>query len=404
MPAYQYIAINNKGKRIKGAIQADTEKQARTALREKSLTPLKINAVAEKNTPKKVASFFNKTLSTYDLSLTTRQISAMLLAGLPIDESLSAAAEQTEKRSVRALLLSIKSHVMEGMSLAKAMEEYPTAFSSMYCSTIAAGEKAGHLGEVMSRLADHTEESAEFKQNVVTAMVYPIILIVVSVIIVTGLMIYVVPDVIKVFTDTGQELPFLTKGLMGISHFLQTSGGWFALVLMCISLSFFHFVRKPQVQQKLHRFYLKIPIIKKLFRNFNSARYISTLHILTSSGVPLLEAMEISGKIVPNVEIKKMLLNAAIKVKEGASLSKALGQIPHFPPVVIHLIASGEASGELDQMLNRAAKNQEKELERWVTMATSLIEPATLLIMGFIVMLIVLAILLPILNMNQLIV
>lgn len=405
MPAFSYIAIKPSGKKIKGVTQADSQRHARQIIRELGLTPYSIDIAGEglKQGPR-TAVFNKKSLSSSELAIVTRQLGTMIQAGLPLEEALMASSLNTEQNKIKELLAAVRAKVMEGETLANALGEFPKAFPFMFRSTIAAGEKSGELGLILNRLADHTEASAEFKQRVGLALIYPVLLCVMSILIVSGLMIYIVPDIIQVFVDSGQELPALTLGLMNLSAALERYGVWILLVIALAIVALTHLLRTPALRLKLDKIALIIPVVKKFTRSYNAVRYFSTLHILSYAGVPLVEAMEISAEVIPNAFLRNQFNQATTRVKEGVALSIALKNIKFVPPIFVHMIASGEASGELDQMLERSSQSQEKELQRWVTVLVGLFEPATLIIMGGVVMLIVLAILLPILNMNQLVV
>lgn len=405
MPAYSYTAIDSNGNKKKSITNADSERQARQYIRELGFTPYSVELAAQKETNNKTSSIFTRlSLTSTELALITRQMGTMLTSGLPLDEALLAAASQTDSNKTRKLLASVRSTVLEGGSLATAFSAYPSAFPRMYCATVAAGEKSGNLGIILERLAEYTESSADFQQKILAALVYPILLSVISILVVSGLMIYVVPDIIQVFIDSGQELPALTKGLLVITERFEDYGLWFLLILLTLFVALVKLVKIPLLKLKIDRIFLKAFFLKKFSRTFNAIRYVSTLHILNSSGVTLVEGMKIAQQVVPNTYLRHELAYATKNVTEGVSLSNALKNIPEFPTFFIHMIKSGEKSGRLDEMLYRAYSTQEKELQRWISTMVSLFEPMTLVVMGSVVMVIVLAILLPILNMNQMVV
>lgn len=407
MAVFDYQALTTEGNTRKGSIEADSARQARQQLRDQSLTPLQIEEAAEKHQDRKLSLAGLKlnapTLSARELSLVTRQMATLIQSSLPLEESLAAIAQQSETARVKSLMLAVRSKVLEGHSLANSLGEFPRAFPKLYRATVAAGEHSGHLDKVMNRLADHTETSHAFRQKVQMAMVYPILLLVMAIAIVTGLMVYVVPDVIKVFVGTGQELPALTRGLVAISDFIG-NWGWLVIpLLILLGMGINALLRKPHLRLRFHRQLLHWPFIKRLTRGFNAARYASTLSILTSSGVPLVEGMKIATEVLSNEYLKDKLHTATQQVTEGGSLHQALGDTGYFPPMMLHMVASGEASGELDSMLERTATHQESDLQNFITVVVGLFEPLMLVFMGVTVMLIVMAILLPILNMNQLV-
>lgn len=342
-------------------------------------------------------------MSPLDLALLTRQLATLIAAGLPVEESLHAVAQQTEKRRLSALVMDVRARVLEGHSLATALGEYPNAFSTMYRSTVAAGEQSGYLHSVLNNLADHTEQRFESVRDVQMAMFYPVMLFVVSVLIIAGLMVYVVPGIIEVFADTGQELPLLTSLLIDSSDILRSYGWLLAIAVLALVLLGRWLLAKPDVRLRWHRHKLTLPLIGKMARGTNASRYASTLAILSASGVPLVDAMRIATEVVSNSWLKRRLGEALQRVSEGSSLHAALESAGHFPPMFLHMAASGEASGELDTMLAKAADYQQQELTRLVTTLVQLLQPVMLLLMAGMVLTIVLAILVPILGMNQLV-
>ncbi len=406
MAAFDYIALKPNGSQKKGTLEADSPRQVRQLLREQQLTPLEVSEASNRQNKEQGAKrYFNfsQGMSASDLALITRQMATLVQAGLPLEEILSAVAAQTELPKVRSMLLAIRSKVLEGHSLAQSLAEFPRAFPHLYRATVAAGEHSGHLDLVMNRLADYTENSHAFHQKIKMAMIYPILLLLLAIAIVTGLMVFVVPDVIKVFVGSGRELPGLTRGLVSLSDFIG-SYGW--LVIVAIVLAVFgmrYILQQPKLRLRYHKQLLHLPFVQRMSRGFNTARYASTLSILSSSGVPLVEGMKIASEVLSNEYLQQRLHSASLRVTEGMSLNKALAETGYFPPIMLHMIASGEASGELDQMLERTSSFQERDLQNLVTVMVGLFEPAMLLFMGVTVLLIVLAILLPILNLNQLV-
>ena len=293
--------------------------------------------------------------------------------------------------------------MLEGHSLADSLAEFPRAFPRLYRATVAAGEHSGHLDKVMNRLADHTEESQQFKQKIQMAMIYPCLLIVLSLAMVTGLMVYVVPDVIEVFVGSGQELPTITRALVTTSDFIAEFGLAMLVFIILLVIAIYKLLQHPALKLRFHKKLLQLPFVQRFSRGFNTARYVSTLSILTGSGLALVEAMRISCDVLGNEHLRNALKAATQRVSEGSSLNKALEESGYFPPMMLHMIASGEASGELDQMLDRTADYQARDLQNLVTVLVGLFEPFMLMFMGVMVFLIVMAILMPILNMNQLV-
>ncbi len=403
MPAFDYIAIDAQGKRRKGALEGDSARHIRQQLRERALTPLAVELADEKPLTLH-RPLFGQHLGIRQLALMTRQLAALVQAGMPLTDVLGAVAEQSESARARRIVTALRARVREGYSLAHALADFPGTFDRLFRATIAAGEQSGYLDRVLAQLADYIEQSHEFRQKVQLALIYPVLLVVLSFAIVTGLMVYVVPDVIKVFTGTGQPLPALTRGLVALSDFTVAWGWLVALVAIALVAGFRVALRNPAWRRAWHRRYLRWPLVRKLSRGINAARYINTLSILTQSSVPLVDAMHIAGEVVGNDYIREQVGVARRQVSEGATLYDALGATGCFPSIMLHMIASGEASGELDAMLARTAHQQQRDLQVLVATLVALFEPLMLLTMGAVVMLIVLAILLPILSLNQLVV
>lgn len=333
----------------------------------------------------------------------TRQLATLVQAALPLEEVLAAVAAQCEKRSQQSMLLAIRSRILEGHGLARAMGEFPRAFPALYRATVAAGERAGHLGQVLLQLADYTEARQAARQQIQLAMLYPSILLLAALGIVGFLLGFVVPDVVKVFVDSGQELPALTRGLIALSNLLRDYGIFLLLLAGTLFGAARMALRKPGLRLRWHRFQLRLPLLGRVIRASNCTRFVSTLAILGRSGVPLVDALEIASEVVANQRIRTGLKDVARAVREGGGLTRALEQSGLFPPMMLYMIASGERSGELDAMLDRAARQQETLLANRIAMLVDLFEPAMLVFMGASVLLIVLAILMPILSLNQLI-
>lgn len=402
MGAFQYHAINVKGSKKKGLIEADSFKHARQLLREQGLTPLTVEHAQQKISAMKAKAFGKPQVSSKELALMTRQLATLLAAGLPVEEVLSAVGEQTEKSRTKGLILAVRSKVLEGHSLAAALRDYPEAFSELYCSTVAAGEKSGHLDIVLQRLADYTEQQFHMRQKVQQALIYPSIMVLVAIAIVGFLLEYVVPKMISVYSNIGQDLPGMTQFLIGLSTSLKQYG-FYILIGIAVSSFLFRRTMKKNLlfQKKVHHVLLQIPIIGNAIKVTNTARFSRTFAILSSAGVPVLEAMSISSKLITNIPIRSAVEEASNRVREGASINLALKQTTFFPPMSIHLIASGESSGQLENMLERAANNQDGDITRLIETTLALFEPAIILIMGVVVLFIVLAILLPIFQLDQ---
>ncbi len=403
MAAFEYLALDPRGREQKGLIEADSPRQARQLLREKRWAPLEVKQAKSKEDVSRGGFSFGRGLSARDLALVTRQLATLVQAALPIEEALRAAAAQSTSAKIKSMLLAVRARVMEGHSLAAALREYPSAFPELYRATVAAGEHAGHLGLVLDQLADYTDQRQQSRQKIQLALLYPVILMVASLAIVVLLLGYVVPDVVKVFVNTGQELPALTRGLIATSDVVKNWGWLIVLGLVGAFLAMRAALRDPALRLRWHAFILRIPLIGRLSRATNTARFASTLAILTRSGVPLVEALSIAAAVIANLRIRERVVEAAQKVREGSSLTRALDATGEFPPMMLHMIASGEKSGELDQMLARTARNQENDLAAQVSLLVGLFEPFMLVFMGAVVLVIVLAILMPILSLNQLV-
>lgn len=406
MAAFEYIALNPKGREEKGVLEADGIRQVRQLLRDKGLAPLNVTAAKEQKSGGKqsfVSELFTPRLSVRDLSLVTRQLATLIAAGLPVEEALLAVSKQSENPRIQSMLLAVRGKVMEGFSLANSLAEYPRAFPSLYRATVAAGESAGHLDLVLNRLADFTEAQQSSRSRVQQAMVYPVILFTMTILILAGLLGYVVPDIVEVFADTGQELPTLTKIIIATSDFVAAYGLFVLIAIVLIVLAIQRALRVPSFRLAWDRRILHLPLVAKMSRGMNTAQFASTLSILSSSGVPLVDAMKIAGQVLSNTFLREKVVEATVKVSEGASLHGALEQSGYFPPIMLHMIASGESSGQLDDMLTRVADSMQQDVEALLNVLLSLFGPFMLLVMGGAVFTIVMAILLPIINLNQLI-
>ncbi|GAC1033534.1 GspF family T2SS innner membrane protein variant XcpS [Pseudomonas sp. No.21] len=401
MAAYEYLAMDARGARQRGVQEADSERQARQLLRDRQLVPLRLRAA--KGGRETGARTSGRGLNAAALALLTRQLATLVQAALPLEEVLAAVAAQSEKRSQQAMVLAIRARVLEGHGLARAMADFPRAFPPLYRATVAAGERAGHLGQVLLQLADYTESRQAARQQVQLALLYPSILLLAAFGIVGFLLGFVVPDVVKVFIDSGQELPVLTRGLIATSEALQRHGLAGLIVIAALAFGLRLALRLPGARLTWHRLQLRLPLFGRLLRASDCTRFTSTLAILGRSGVPLVDALEIAAEVVANGQIRTGLKDVARAVREGGALTRALERSALFPPMMLYMIASGERSGELDAMLDRAARQQETQLANRIAMLVGLFEPAMLVFMGASVLVIVLAILMPILSLNQLI-
>ncbi|HWV04298.1 MAG: type II secretion system inner membrane protein GspF [Ralstonia sp.] len=402
MPAFRYEAADATGKTDKGVIEADSARQARTLLRARGLTPLVVDALGAQAT-KRGGSSFGKRLSAQENALVTRQLASLLVAGLPLDEALAALADQAERAYVGELLAAIRAEVVGGSSLSVALAQHPKDFPDIYRALVSAGEHSGNLGLVLSRLADYIESRNALTSKIKLAFTYPAIVTVVAFAIVIFLLSYVVPQVVSVFANTKQKLPTLTIIMLWLSDFVRNWGWLAAIVLVAIGALIRNLLKQPALRLSWHKWLLTAPLFGKLVRGYNTARFASTLAILTSAGVPILRGLQAAGETLNNVALKTNVEDASTRVREGTSLARALAAQNQFPPVLVHLIRSGEATGNLPAMLERAAQGEAQELERRTLFLTGLLEPALILTMGVVVLLIVLAVLMPIIEINQLV-
>lgn len=402
MGAFEYTALDIKGREKTGVLEGDAARQIRQQLRELGLTPLSVEEVQQREA-RSSKKFFKTKISATDLSLITRQWATLVRSGMPVEEALRTVAQQSEKSRLKSMVVGVRSRVMEGHSLASALADFPHIFSELYRATIEAGEQSGHLEVVLERLADYTETRQQISQKMSQAMIYPVLLTVVAIAVVIGLLTYVVPKIVQVFESIGQELPALTRGLIASSEFLSSNGVYLLFALLFIGVSFSYALRIESFKKSWHRFLLRLPLVGRMVKSVNSARFARTLSIVASSGVPILDGLRISSQVIANLPMREAVLTAANKVREGAAISTALDASKYFPPMTIHLIASGEASGNIENMLERAADSQEREMEALTAGLLGIFEPVLILVMGGVVLLIVLAILLPIFDMNQLV-
>lgn len=403
MASFSYKAFDANGKEVKGFFEADSARQVRQYIREQGFSPLSVDESEQSKKSNQPNHVSNQSLTASENALFTRQLSTLISSGTPLEEALLTISQHSEKQKTKSLVLSVRSALLEGQSLSNSFANFPKAFDELYCSTVDAGEQSGHLEAVLERLADYSEARQETMQKVKVAMFYPAILLLMAVLIVSGLLAYVVPQVVQVFDGNEQKLPYLTVAILALSDFLQAN--WLYLLVGIVGTIFVYkqALKNELVQTQNDLFLLKIPVIKKFIKTKNTVQFTRTLSILSSSGVPVLQAMSIAASVIGNRPMREAVKVAAAKVREGASIYKSLEQSNMFPPLALHLIASGENSGELDVMLERAAEFQERELNSLIAILVGVFEPVVILVMGVAVLLIVLAILLPIFELNQLI-
>lgn len=410
MAAFSYTSLDLSGKEQKGILEADSSRQVRQLLREKGLTPLQVqHATSSKKTlTSSLGRGRDLSIKVGDLALITRQLATLIQSSMPLEEALNAVSKQSSSEKpgtskVSTIVLSVRSKVLEGHSLAESMADFPKAFPVLYRATVSAGEHAGHLDLVLNRLADYTENSYNSRQKAKLALLYPILLLIMSLAIVSGLMAFVVPDVVEVFVGQGRELPTLTRGLIALSDFIVSYGLFLILAIVILVNLLRMSLRREEIRLQWDKKLLRLPLLGRFIRGSNTARYASTLSILMSSGVPLVDAMKIAAQVISNSWLQQFVVAAGKQVREGGALHTALDGSWYFPPMMIHMIGSGEASGDLDKMLERVSDSQQRELDTLVATLIGIFEPVMLLFMGVTVLVIVLAILQPIFDMNQLI-
>ena len=408
MAAYSYLALDAQGKKVKGIIEGDSEKHIRGQLRGRQLKPLEVKSTRKtSNTENKSEGFLSQfrrpSLNHRDLTLVTRQLASLVQSGLPIDEVLKATAKQSKKQSIKTIILQLRSRVLEGLSLAQAMQELPRSFDGLYRAMIRAGESSGYLGPVLDQLADYTERSQETKQKIKSAMVYPIVMVIISIVVVVILMVKVVPQLVGLFEKNKQDLPGVTKFLIGSSDFLINYGVLLFIGVIALIVGVAWLLKDVKRLKKWHTWQLKMPVIGGFILQSETTRYASTLGLLVKSGVPLLDSLRIASQVLSNLSMREASGEVAVSVQEGMSLNKALDQVDVFPPLLVQMVATGEANGQLDAQLLHVAANQERELEFSINTLMGLMEPMMILFMGGMVTFIVLAILLPIFQMNQMV-
>jgi general secretion pathway protein F len=401
--AFEYIALDPTGRERKGILEGDTPRHIRALLREQQLLPVTVAEVAQKEARRQRSFSLVRRVSAADLALFTRQLATLVRAGLPLEESLLAVSQQTEKPRVQSIVLGVRARVMEGHTLANGFAEFPRVFPEIYRATVAAGEQSGHLDTVLERLAEYTEGRDVLRQKVLGAMLYPIVLSVICFGIVSALLVYVVPQVVSVFQASKAKLPLITTLLITVSDFLRAWGIYILILAIAAAWLFRRWLRNPEARRRYHRLQLRMPMVGKLTRGFNTARFTRTFSILSASAVPVLEALRIAGEVVTNLPMRDAVAEAAARVREGAPIGRSLAASRLFPPMMIHLISSGESSGELETMLERAAISQERELDGILAAIVGLLGPLLIVVMGLFVMGIVFAMLLPIFEMNNLI-
>ena len=402
MPGFRYQAYSVEGKLHKGVLEADSARQARAQLREQGLTPYRVDVIAA-NDPAAGARFRPVTLSSSQLTQLTRSLASLLEAGLTVEQSFNALIEQAESERVRQVLAALRGEVIAGNTIAKALGAFPHLFSDLYRTLIAAGEASGQLPRVLSKLSDYLEERHQVRARLMLALIYPSIVMAVALVIVGALLVYVLPQVVQVFQHAHQQLPLLTRSLIALSGFLKATWGAWLVAIVGIAIALRVAMRRPPSRAAIHRALWRAPLIGRVLRHLDAARLAATLSILVGSRVPILQALEAGTGVMTLVPMREALATAARGVREGMPLARALAATRAFPPVMVHLIASGETSGRLDEALERAARQQQADIAIRIAAFAALFEPAMILVMGGVVLTIVLAILLPIFQLNSLI-
>jgi general secretion pathway protein F len=403
MGAFEYVAVDTAGRERKGVLEGDTARQVRALLREQQLLPVSVAEVSQTESRRARAFGLGGGISSTELALLTRQLATLVRSGLPLEESLLAVSQQSERPRVKSIMIGVRSKVMEGHSLADGFADFPKVFPEIYRATVAAGEQSGRLDVVLERLADYTESRQQIRSKITGAIIYPAALTFFAVSIVTFLLGYVVPMVVEVFATAKAELPIATRILIGVSNYIRNYGLWTAIALGAAAVFTYFRLQQPGPKRHFHLFLLRVPLLGRLVRGANTARFTRTLSILTASAVPVLEGLRIAGEVVTNVPMREAVVEASARIREGAPIGRSLAASRLFPPMTIHLISSGETSGAMETMLERAASNQERELDSLITALLGLLGPALIIGMGLFVMGIVIALLLPIFQLNELV-
>ncbi len=400
MEAYRYEALNPEGRTVSGVLQADTPRQARAQLRAQGLLPSSIDPIRARE---RARLPWTRGISPAELSLLTRQLATLLAAGLTVEQSLTAVVEAADEPITSEIIGGVKTGVTAGLSLSAALGSYSKSFPDFYRALVHGGEESGALPVVLQHLADYLDAREALKQKTSLALLYPVLVTMVAILIVGGLLIYVIPQVAQVFQQSRQSLPFLTRALIGLSDLLRSAWPYLLVMVATGSLAARAALRRDALRYRWHGLLLRTPWLGPLIASANTSRFASTLSILLGGGVPLLSALNSGARVISNRVMRKAIEDTIGCVREGMSLARALRETRVFPPLLVHLTASGEMSGKLEQMLERAAQLEARALERRLTVFLTLLEPVMILVMGAVVLIIVLAILLPIIEINQLV-
>jgi general secretion pathway protein F len=400
MPAYRFEAIDAAGKSSTGLLEADNAKSARAQLRAQSLVPLEVSQVAAAATRSEGIRFTRRVFTTTGLTVWTRQLAGLVGSGLPLERALTALGDEAEDQRQRELVAHLKSEVNAGQSFARALATVPREFDDVYRGVVGAGEQSGALGKVLERLADDLEDRQALRAKLIGATLYPAIVSVIAVLIVVFLVTYVVPQVASVFTNSKRALPFLTVAMLAISDFLR-SWGW--LLILGIAAGFGMLIaslRNDAFRERFDAGWLTLPVIGRLSRGYNAARFAGTLAMLAGAGVPILKALQAAAETLSNRAMRADAMEALVQVREGAPLAAALAGKKRFPGLLAMFSRLGEQTGQLPLMLERAARQLGAEVQRRAMQTATILEPLLIVVMGGVVMLIVLAVLMPIIQLN----
>ena len=399
MAAFDYVAINPNGKKEKGIIAADSLEIARRELRNRKLAPIKVSEVSSRNF---LFRSFQRKISLKNLVIFTRQLSALTSGGVVLDRALKLIGDQSSNSQLKEHSLTLASRIEEGFSFTEALKEFPQSFDRLFISLVSAGEKAGDMAGVLDRTASYLERKSKIQQDITGALIYPAVLLSLAFIIVSLMLIFVVPSVVDQFANLNQELPLITRWLIGLSDFISGPALWILLILVLSLLFSFRFFGVEKLFTIVDKYLLKIPVLKGFLINSNLARFTTSLSILRNNDIPIVQALEISTATISNSHLRSNLEKSLSGVSEGNSLAQCLSSVPQIPPMVTQLVASGESSGELENMLSKAADFLDMEFQQSTKIAMNLLEPMVVVIMGTIVASIVVAVLLPLIQMNNL--
>lgn len=398
MGAFRWEAVDAGGHLRQGLTEADNARAVRDRLRSEGLTPTAVDAARARGD-----AFASVRLPAPLLAMTTRQLATLTSSGMVLDQALAAVAEQADDARAGKIAAQLRTHVASGESLPAALARYPRTFSTLYRGLVGAGSETGRLAEVLARLADYLEAREAMRQKVILALIYPAVVTVIAFGVIAVLLVYVVPQVVAVYQQSRQTLPWLTQALIATSGFLRATGWLWLGAIVATAVGFAAALRNVGFRRSFHAFLLRLPVAGRLLRSLDTARFASTLAILTGSGAPLLRSLDAAADVVRRIPLREAAARAASLVREGVPLSRALREQKVFPPVLVHLVANGEQSGQLATMLVRAADELERDAERRLAWLAALLQPALIVIMGAIVLVLVLAVMLPIVSMNQLI-